>query len=339
MAESHPHRYKELRLGQLRAFCECVRCKSFKAGARALQVSQPTVWQQVRALERDLGATLVHRHGNELAPTEDGLILLELAASVLQNVDSLKETFAKNTSQVPRRLRVFASASAVAEELAQPLINFVKEFPQVKLCLIGYTVSRILSLVTSGDVDLALLPIHRGEALGPDFVYDSLYIRPASLVVPEGHPLATKPRLTLGDIVRYPLILPGPDMFWRFRLDEVFRNAGLLNRVQVLLEQTYSHAARRYVSRGFGVALMPMPPRDPIEFPGTCIRPVGHLFPDEEMGVISRRGTPLLLQARLFCDFLRQAIGSDARPRRAGVNGRETGDKRNRLGTLRPSTP
>jgi hypothetical protein len=43
-------RYKELRLGQLRAFCACVQYKSYSAAARVLETSQPSVWQQVRAV-------------------------------------------------------------------------------------------------------------------------------------------------------------------------------------------------------------------------------------------------------------------------------------------------
>ena len=53
MGKNQVHRYKELRLGQLRAFCECVRYHSFTAAARALGLSHASIWQQIRALERE----------------------------------------------------------------------------------------------------------------------------------------------------------------------------------------------------------------------------------------------------------------------------------------------
>ena len=52
MRNTKTHRYKELRPGHLRAFREVVRRKSFSAAARALGIAQPTLWEQVRALER-----------------------------------------------------------------------------------------------------------------------------------------------------------------------------------------------------------------------------------------------------------------------------------------------
>src|SRR5437868_6367529 len=93
MPRSSTHRYKELRLGQLRAFCACVREASYSAAARALGMSQPAVWQQVHALERDFSAALLQRTPAGLAPTEDGRGMLELAATILGSVDSLQEEF------------------------------------------------------------------------------------------------------------------------------------------------------------------------------------------------------------------------------------------------------
>src|SRR5262245_27742780 len=97
-------RYKELRLAQLRAFCACVRERSFSAAARALGVSQPAVWQQVHALEREFAADLLERAGGALTPTEDGRVLLELAANVLGSVDALQDEFAERRRDLPRTL-------------------------------------------------------------------------------------------------------------------------------------------------------------------------------------------------------------------------------------------
>src|SRR5437870_4154121 len=129
------HRYKELHPGQLRAFCECVRKKSFTAAARALHVSQPGVWQQVRALERDLGVSLLQRRGRELKPTEDGQVLLELASSIVGAVDSLREVFDQRRQNVPRTLTVIGSPGVLTEELAQPVVEFCRQHAQIKVAL------------------------------------------------------------------------------------------------------------------------------------------------------------------------------------------------------------
>ena len=59
MGKARNRSYKELTLSELRCFFETVRKGSFSAAAAALGVSHPTVLQQVRALESQLGAKLV----------------------------------------------------------------------------------------------------------------------------------------------------------------------------------------------------------------------------------------------------------------------------------------
>jgi DNA-binding transcriptional LysR family regulator len=108
----------------------------------------------------------------------------------------------------------------------------------------------------------------------------------------------------LADLVRYPLILPGRESLWRGRSDEIFRNAGLLERRQILLEATPTHAARRYVSLGLGVALFPLP-RGHLKYARLHIRLVDELLPAEDVVLMWRRAGRLRPQAQLFIDFLR----------------------------------
>src|SRR3954470_12856961 len=135
MPRGGPRRYKELGLGQLRAFRECVRQKSFSAAGRVLRLSQPAVWQQVRALERDLGAALLRRHGRDWEPTEDGRVLLEQATAILGAMDSLREAFEEQRASTPRTLLLVGTPGVMAEDLARPVADFCQAHPHVRLTL------------------------------------------------------------------------------------------------------------------------------------------------------------------------------------------------------------
>jgi molybdate transport repressor ModE-like protein len=74
------HAYKEIQLQQLRSFCETARLGSLTAAANSLGLSQPTVWEQVHALERDLGVPLMERHSRGCRLTENGRRVAVLAA-------------------------------------------------------------------------------------------------------------------------------------------------------------------------------------------------------------------------------------------------------------------
>ena len=266
MTKSYERRYKELQLGQLRAFCAFLRHKSFSEAARALHMSHSAVWQQVRALERQFGASLLQRHGRLWQPSEDGQALLELASSILGSVDSLKEAFQQLADDMPRTLTVIGTPGVLMGELARPLVQFYGQYPNIHATLItNSSIDLTWDLLMAGEADLAILPLDLvGSAsrrrLG---VLEPLCARPAVLVVPEGHPLSRKRRLTLADLVQHPLILSEPNNEWCLQAKEIFRAAGLLDRLRVLLEVSLTQAARRgRVPLGAGQApcLRPPPP-------------------------------------------------------------------------------
>ncbi|MFN0113584.1 MAG: LysR family transcriptional regulator [Paracoccaceae bacterium] len=62
-------------LSALRAFEAAARLGGFSAAARALNVTHAAVAQQVRALEADLGAALIHREGRGMMLTPEGVRL------------------------------------------------------------------------------------------------------------------------------------------------------------------------------------------------------------------------------------------------------------------------
>src|SRR5205085_927133 len=159
------------------------------------------------------------------------------------------------------------SPGVIAEELAQPVVAFCRQPPQIHLRLMTYAGLHTLDLLLTGDADLAVLPL-ASEVVGhgPFLVPEPLCERQWVLVTPQDHPLSRKRRLNLVDISRHPLILPEADGNWRKRLDDVFRSAGLQGSVRVVLEVSQTLAARRYVSLGLGIALLPAP-RTALEFP------------------------------------------------------------------------
>src|ERR1700682_4064386 len=71
-------RYKDIQLPQLRSFCLAATEGNFTTAAKVLGLSAPTVWQQVRALERRLHTTLLRRRGRAVELTPEGHMLLEL---------------------------------------------------------------------------------------------------------------------------------------------------------------------------------------------------------------------------------------------------------------------
>jgi DNA-binding transcriptional LysR family regulator len=305
--------YKELHLSQLRSFCACAQHQSFAAAARALDVSQPAVWEQVRALEREFGVTLLARNGRGLHTTEDGQVFLELASAIVAGVDALHEQFEDRRGHVPRTLVVAGATSVFIEELAAAIVAFCRQLPEVRVSLLASANDQVVERVIAGEADAGVVAFGRLETSSPQIVTELLCLRPWSLVMPRGHPLARKRRLTPADIARHPLILEGQQFPWRRQVDELFRRRGLLDRMQVVLEVNNALAARRYVNLGMGVSVLPQP-HDGLTFDNVATRPLGNMLPPEQVVVLWRKGATPRPQARLFIDFARRHLAGAGAP-------------------------
>src|SRR5215475_7854408 len=100
------YKYKDIQLPQLRSFCVAATEGNFTAAATALGLSVSGVWQQVRALERELGVTLLRRQGRSVELTPPGRLLLELAQPHVSGIDSLVRLFEARYAELPQPLGV-----------------------------------------------------------------------------------------------------------------------------------------------------------------------------------------------------------------------------------------
>jgi DNA-binding transcriptional LysR family regulator len=310
----HVHRFKEFNLTQLRIFCEFLQQKSFSDTARAMGLSHSGVWQQVRALERRFGVSLLQRHGRSWRPTEDGQALFDLISDLLRSVDSLEDTFRQLRGDLPRELRVIATPGSAAGELAGPVAEIKRNHPATRVCLsLGSSLEQTEKELLSGAADLAVVT---GSIIGqirrPSLETIVVRQRPPALLVPVRHPLTRRQLPTLADLIAYPLIMPLPDFHWRQRCDDIFRVAGLLDRVQVSVEVSLIQAIEEFVRRKVGVGLTPLV-ANWRPGPGVVKLPAAHLFPPDHLFLLRRRGKPRP-QAQILEELLLESADSAGTP-------------------------
>jgi DNA-binding transcriptional LysR family regulator len=297
-------RYKEFNLTQLRVFCEFLKEKSFSDTARAMGMSHSAVWQQVRALERRFGVSLLQRHGRTWQPTEDGEALFDLIAGLLHAADSLDDAFRQLRGELARELRVIATPGSAAGELAGPVAEIKRRHPSTRVRIsLGSSLEQTVEELLAGTTDVAVLT---GSMIGrlqrASLQVIPLRERSAGALVPVRHPLARRDRLSLEDLIAHPLIVPTPAFSWRQRCDEVFREAGLLDQMQISVEVSLIQAIEEFVRRKVGVGLSPLVPGWR-PGPGVVVLPAAHLFPADELVLLRRRGKPRS-QAQLLEELL-----------------------------------
>ncbi|WP_172298551.1 LysR substrate-binding domain-containing protein [Pseudoruegeria sp. HB172150] len=138
-------------LASLRAFEATARLETFSAAARALNVTPAAVAQQVRALEEELGVSLVRRAGRGLSLTPGGARLGASLTDAFSQVAGAVET-ARNADR-ERGIRVASTPTFGSMVLMPRLQEFWREHPGTPLSL---SPNEKISDLRRGQYDLAI---------------------------------------------------------------------------------------------------------------------------------------------------------------------------------------
>lgn len=147
-------------LNSLRAFSAVADALSFSKAGRALNVSHAAVSQQVRALEKHIGTTLVMRDGRGLALTPEGALLAAHLEDSFQAIRRAIDLFAKEEGSRP--LKVTMTPTFAVSWLMPRISDFRLDHPDIELML--NPTAEVVDL-KPGDTDVAIR-FGRGEWAG-----------------------------------------------------------------------------------------------------------------------------------------------------------------------------
>lgn len=287
-------------LKHLRAFCMTARQGSISAAAEALFLSQPSVSQQVRMLEENLGQTLFERHGPRIQLTPAGEKLLEMAQPLVDGLDALPDDFSQQLGSLDSGEIDIAAGESTILHLLPPLVRrFRRQHPGINVYLHNVTGHDGMGMIREDRVDFAV-----GSMIDvpPDIQYRPIYNFSPVLIMNREHPLARKRKVRLEDLSPYGLILP-PRRLTTFRLVElVFQKYDIPYRVS--LEVGGWEVIKRYVGLGMGVSIVTSICLTDTDREILETRDMSRYFPKRSYGVVVRRGAYLSPQARRFIDLM-----------------------------------
>lgn len=293
--------YKGSRLKPLRAFCQVARLGSISRAGEALFLSQPAVSLQIQAIEREFGATLFHRRGRRLELTDEGRLLFEQVAPLVEGFDNLYTNFQKALKgSGAGELHIAAGTSTILHLLPSIVAAFKAANPAIRLTLHNVTGAGGLELLRADKVDLAV-----GSMLDVpnDIRYEPAYTFEPTLIMPLGHPLAEKEEITLADLSPHGLILP-PQRLTTYRfVDLVFQRARV--PYSVTLEVGGWEIIKQYVAMGQGISIVTSICLTAQDRERLVTRSLAKYFPSRTYGLVLRKGKFLSPHARAFVDLIR----------------------------------
>ncbi|NBD95070.1 MAG: LysR family transcriptional regulator [Gammaproteobacteria bacterium] len=292
--------YKGNLLKHLRAFIQTARTGSVSAAAEKLFLSQPSVSQQIRALEDELDRPLFERHGPRLQLTPAGKALLEMARPLVERLDALPDEFQRRYGSLDTgEIRIAAGESTILHLLPSLMMRFRRKHPGIFVHLHNVTGADGLGMIRNDNVDFAV-----GSMLDvpEDIDYRPIWHFNPALIMSRDHPLARRREIDLTDISPHGLILPPRRLSTYQLVDLVFQKHGLPFRVN--LEVGGWEVIKRYVALGMGISIVTSICLTETDRQQLAVRDMSRYFPRRSYGVVLRRGAYLSPQAERFIDLM-----------------------------------
>ncbi|WP_040826419.1 LysR family transcriptional regulator [Nocardia jiangxiensis] len=182
---------------ELRYFVAVAEELHFGRAAQRLAIAQPPLSRAIQQLERRLGVVLLHRTTRAIALTEAGSVLLREARAALDAVEAAERRTRRAAADRPGV--VLATKAGASSELLPKLLNAYAAEPdsvtvEVLLCGPGEQER----LLRDGRADVALL--HRPFDTTAGLDTEDLYTEQQILVLPAGHPLATRSHISSAEV-------------------------------------------------------------------------------------------------------------------------------------------
>ncbi|MGV7211165.1 LysR substrate-binding domain-containing protein [Oxalobacteraceae bacterium A2-2] len=248
-----------MELRQLRYFVAIVEHGSLSRAAGVLHVAQPALTAQLRQLEQELGAQLLHRSPQGVLCTDAGKVFYQHAQAILKQVADARSAVVQSAER-PAGSVTLGLPHSISGALALPLLEAVRaQYPEITLQLTEELTGNLAEQLRAGRVNLAVL-FDDGQLGAFDctpLVEEELrFICRADAA--HGAGSQDQRGLSLAEALRAPLILPGAPHGVRPRIERVARGAGL--EVAAPMEINSIAILKSAILAGLGATILPAAP-------------------------------------------------------------------------------
>lgn len=284
----------------LDAFISVADTCSFRQSATLLGISQPAVSARIQHLEAVLGVRLFHRTTRRVVITDAGERLRSRVERMVLETRALILEFKDEAHLQRGRVVVGASPSVAAGFLPQVISAFQQRWPDIEVLLMDDFFGRALDRVSRGEVDIAVGPF---DAAGETFTFEPLLRDYHRLAVPDSHPLATRPDVTLTEIANEKMLSMPPESASFATTRRAFTAVGL--NFTPAFQTRDSQTLFSLIKQGVGIGLVTEMSTSVLDRQGVTMIPVRDIDLSRLIGIVQVQDRTLTPAAEAFCKLLR----------------------------------
>ena len=204
---------------QLTYFIALAETLNFTRAAERCFISQTAMTQQIKSLEKMVGVPLFLRDKHHVELTAAGKVYLNEARVIIAHNNEALRLARLVSEGISGELTIGYCRGYGRSDLAEPLKRFCQAYPAVKIHLFCENTSPLFEALKRGDCDMILTP---SPKIREDAGLRSRFIKsyPVLAVLPAGHPLAERKKLTYKDLEHEDFIMMEPSSRPKDQMEE-----------------------------------------------------------------------------------------------------------------------
>ena len=276
-----------MELRHLRYFITVAEELNFSKAALKLYTAQPSLSQQIKDLEEDVGVKLLHRTKRKVELTEEGAVFLEQARLTLAQADKAV-AMARQVSQAKQQmLRIGFVPVAAMKIFPYVLPNLRVQNPDLKIELLSMNNNDQMKAIKKGELDITFTRHH----FNSDEIESKFVLRePLIFILPKDHPLAKYERIPVKALNGIDFIIPAAEQSQN--LHDMILNFAKTNGIEFNIVQKADNILFNINSIGMGLGCTILPGYiAPLTMNNTIIRPLDIELPYLDLYVSYRKNS------------------------------------------------
>lgn len=261
------------------SFVNVYRCDGFHRAAEAMYLTQPTLTSRIKTLERELGKELFTRTRRGVELTQAGESFLPYALQIVNSYTQAMRALSADRG----RLVIGTNISISIAMLPHVFRELHRKHPALTVEILTNLPGQLLDLLRAHECDFLITQCYELDGLTEIPVYSDKI----SLIVPAGHPLASRQvPPDYSEVALEPIICSSAMLNYWQKIDRHFRSRGL--EPNVVLSVDSVEVAKNLVMQGLGVAFLPELALEKELMEGTLLAldPLPHLSVTREISMI-----------------------------------------------------
>jgi LysR family hca operon transcriptional activator len=276
-----------MELRHLRYFITVAEELNFSKAALKLYTAQPSLSQQIKDLEEDVGVQLLHRTKRKVELTEEGAVFLEQARLTLAQADKAI-AMARQVSQAKQQmLRIGFVPVAEMKIFPYVLPNLRVQNPDLKIELLSLNNVEQMKLLKKGELDITFTR----HNFNSDEIESQFVLRePLIFILPKDHPLAKYERIPVKALNGIDFIIPAAEQ--SLTLHTTILDFAKANNIEFNIVQKADNILFNINSIGMGLGCTILPGYiAPLTMNNTVIRPLDIELPYLDLYVSWRKNS------------------------------------------------